>query len=170
MVRLTLLLFFFMVNLSSSFLNRAPSIRLSSATQLFLNSAADKVGGLLIRTLVSSPPQLPLTRYITTPAHPSPVFALQPVVRFIGSLDDFNDVVASGSTDGIVVIKFYASFCRACKTMAPKFRHLASNYKDEPMQFAEIELMVSRRCYHSGSVRKLRFTRCPSPTGKSRPL
>jgi len=110
MARLTLFLFFFMVNLSSIFLSRSPAaIRQSSATRLFFNSAADK-----------------------------------PVVRPIESLDGFNKVLASGSTDGIVVIKFYASFCRACKTMAPKFRQLASNYKDVPIHFAEIELMANR--------------------------
>ena len=56
-------------------------------------------------------------------------------------MEDFNEILAAEK--GIVVIKFYASFCRACKTMAPKFRQLASHHDQEAMTFAQIELLVS---------------------------
>ena len=66
---------------------------------------------------------------------------MQELVHSIESLENFNEVLAAEK--GIVVIKFYASFCRACKTMAPKFRQLASHHDQEAMTFAQIELLVS---------------------------
>ena len=35
------------------------------------------------------------------------------------------------ANDGIVAIKFYASWCRACKTIAPRFERLGKEFDGE---------------------------------------
>jgi len=78
-------------------------------------------------------------------------------VQSIENYEDFDRMLAS--QDGVVVIKFYASFCRACKSMSPKFRQLASQHQDDaiPMTFAEMELLANK-----GLCKELGVKRVPS--------
>ena len=55
----------------------------------------------------------------------------------LDTADDYHALVAKAQAENrMVVIKFYASWCRACKAMAPKFTRLADDWPE--IEFYEI--------------------------------
>ena len=55
----------------------------------------------------------------------------------IDTREDYEALVAAATAENrVVVIKFYASWCRACKAMAPKFARLVDDWPE--IEFHEI--------------------------------
>ena len=88
-------------------------------------------------------------------------------VTSVESLEDYNALLAQSSeSNNIVVIKFHASFCRACKAMAPKFRQLAKQYESKPIQFAEVELFGNRDLCKALGIKRVPSVHFYSDTNK----
>lgn len=73
-------------------------------TRLFSSTA----GSQLVNASVPSPPALAEVRSITSDA-------------------EFLDAMERGKDD-LIVVKFYASWCRACKALGPKYKKVAGEY------------------------------------------
>ena len=68
--------------------------------------------------------------------HRSCVLSARDIER-IEDTDSYHALIADATEQNrIVVIKFYASWCRACKAMAPKFVRTAEDWPD--IEFHEI--------------------------------
>jgi thiol-disulfide isomerase/thioredoxin len=79
--------------------------------------------------------------------------APQPTCRDIEPIADteaYNKLVDSAKRENrIIVIKFYAGWCRACKAMAPKFERVAEDFPD--IEFHEI-LFEENKCVCAGAT------------------
>ncbi|KAG8457278.1 hypothetical protein KFE25_011952 [Diacronema lutheri] len=63
------------------------------------------------------------------------------VVRLNGA-DDFNAAFDVGSDEQLVVVKYYASWCRACKALGPKVEKIARNHPN--VRFYELEFEANK--------------------------
>lgn len=70
-----------------------------------------------------------------------------PNVRVVRTLAEYKEVVGD-ETDKLVVVRFYATWCKACKAMAPLFYRLASTYKDTV--FVEVPVTDKNAALHQG--------------------
>ena len=78
----------------------------------------------------------------------------KPLVEPLHSNEAFLETLSQHRTE-VVVVKFYAGFCKACKTMAPKFRQLATQYEQKGFHFAEIEFMANKDLCRTLGIKKL---------------
>mmetsp|Transcript_20341 Transcript_20341/g.30252 ORF Transcript_20341/g.30252 Transcript_20341/m.30252 type:complete len:240 (-) Transcript_20341:189-908(-) len=69
-------------------------------------------------------------------------------VEEIVTLHDYKDYVVD-ETDRIVVVRFYASWCRSCKMTAPAFFQLASKLEPD-VKFAQVPLTRETAHIHQG--------------------
>jgi len=97
---------------------------------------------------------------------------LEPVVSLSG-VADYNNALAC-SKDRVVVIKFYAPWCRSCKAMEPKVKRLAREFPQ--MLFCELDFQQNQdlcrdigvksipafHFYHSDNGRVEDFTAGPA--------
>ena len=61
---------------------------------------------------------------------------------------------AKATSDSLVVVKFFASWCRACKTIEPKFKRLANDFKGTGT-FYEVEFSANKDLCKSLDIKKL---------------
>jgi len=70
-----------------------------------------------------------------------------PNVMVIDTLEEYKTVVGD-EKDRLVVVRFYATWCKACKAMAPLFYRLASTYED--CVFVEVPVTDRNSALHQG--------------------
>lgn len=75
-------------------------------------------------------------------------------VLAIHSDEDFLAAMAESKNEVLVVVKFYASWCRACKTIEPRFKRLAVEFHDLA-KFYEIEFSENKELCRRLGVKKL---------------
>lgn len=80
--------------------------------------------------------------------------AVSKAVTPIRSDDEFTSAMAEAKNDVLVVVKFYASWCRACKTIEPRFRRLATEFHDSA-HFYEVEFGENKELCRSLEIKKL---------------
>lgn len=68
-------------------------------------------------------------------------------VLTVDSLEEYRRVVGE-ENDKIVVVRFYASWCKACKAMAPLFYRLASLHPD--VKFVDVPVSEQNANLHQG--------------------
>jgi len=95
----------------------------------------------------------------------------KPLITSLTGRDAFTGILAE-HPDKIVVVKFYAGFCKACKAMSPKFKQVAQQYATEQEMgvdaksgepstraqdfvFSEIEFMANRELCKSLGIKRL---------------
>mmetsp|Transcript_19141 Transcript_19141/g.27227 ORF Transcript_19141/g.27227 Transcript_19141/m.27227 type:complete len:245 (-) Transcript_19141:83-817(-) len=70
-------------------------------------------------------------------------------IRVVHTLQEFKDVVAS-EKEKIVVVRWYASYCRSCKAIQPFFYRLAEKHREENVSFVEIPITEKNSILHQG--------------------
>lgn len=81
---------------------------------------------------------------------PSPMKTPRPnYISVVHSLQEFKDVVAA-EKERIVVVRWYASYCRSCKAIQPYFYRLAEKYREEKVLFVEIPISEKNAVLHQG--------------------
>merc|ERR1711939_1297799 len=74
----------------------------------------------------------------------------------IDTTEDYHALIEEATAaNRIVVIKHYASWCRACKAMAPKFTRLAEDWSD--VEFYEILFDNNKKLCKSLGIKILPF-------------
>jgi thiol-disulfide isomerase/thioredoxin len=71
-----------------------------------------------------------------------------PVITEVKTLQEYKAVVAD-ERQKIVVVRFYAPWCRACRAVAAPFRHLAQKYRGS-VKFVEVPLTPDNAVLHQG--------------------
>jgi thiol-disulfide isomerase/thioredoxin len=80
------------------------------------------------------------------------------------TLEDFKKVVG-GKKDQIVVVRWYAPWCKACKAIAPSFYRLAATFPDAI--FVDVPVTPENANLHQGlGVPSLPYGHIYHPTGK----
>mmetsp|Transcript_1046 Transcript_1046/g.3113 ORF Transcript_1046/g.3113 Transcript_1046/m.3113 type:complete len:175 (+) Transcript_1046:144-668(+) len=87
-------------------------------------------------------------------ATPRPLKSSDKMVKPIVDEDSFLAAMAQSAGDRVVAIKFYASWCRACKSIAPRFERLARDYDGEAA-FFEIEFASNKDLCRRLEIKKL---------------
>ena len=72
-----------------------------------------------------------------------------PTVQMVDNLDDYKKVVADES-DRIVVVRFFAPWCKSCKAAHPHFKKMASEYSRYDVKFVEVPLTKETAYIHEG--------------------
>jgi len=72
---------------------------------------------------------------------------LPPNVKTVRTLDEYKKVVA-GEKDRIVVVRFFATWCKACKAITPAFFRLANKFSD--VSFIEVPVTEETADLHQG--------------------
>lgn len=67
----------------------------------------------------------------------------------VHSPEEFKHVVA-GEKEKIVVVRWYASYCRSCKAIQPYFYRLAEKYREEKVLFVEVPISEKNAILHQG--------------------
>jgi len=67
--------------------------------------------------------------------------------QIIDTLDDYKKVVGGNNKD-IIVVRFYASWCKACKAIAPSYHRLALTYPH--VTFVDVPATSSNANLHQG--------------------
>jgi len=89
----------------------------------------------------------------SAPFRAAPPRELQPTMS-IEALDKYNwDQLEE--FDGLSVVKFYAPWCRTCRTIAPAYKTFAAKLKDENVRFFEVNFAKSKELSLSERVFKL---------------
>lgn len=86
----------------------------------------------------------------TTQAPPPASIAVVP----IRTDEDFLAAMAESKNDVLVVVKFYASWCRACKTIEPRFKRLAIEFHDTAC-FYQVEFTENKELCRRLGIKKL---------------
>jgi thiol-disulfide isomerase/thioredoxin len=73
----------------------------------------------------------------------------RPLITEVKSLQDYKAVVAD-EKDAMVVVRFYASWCRACRAVAAPYRQLATKYRGQNVKFVEVPLTPENAVLHQG--------------------
>ena len=92
---------------------------------------------------------------------------IKPNVTIINGLDEFLEFVAE-SDDRIVVVEFYAAWCKSCHKFGVKYKKLASSYGDKindagevvekgQVRFAQVEYGANVRLCKTFGIKKLPF-------------
>jgi len=68
-------------------------------------------------------------------------------VKVVHTLEDYKMAVGD-EQDKLVVVRFYATWCKACRAVAPYFYKLAQTYKD--IQFVEVPVTDKNANLHQG--------------------
>ncbi|KAJ1455028.1 thioredoxin-like protein [Pelagophyceae sp. CCMP2097] len=73
----------------------------------------------------------------------------------IKSESELEDAWAQGkAADKIVAVKYYATWCKACKTIEPRFRRMADEYTDAGT-FYQVEFTANKELCRRMDVQKL---------------
>lgn len=74
-----------------------------------------------------------------------------PNIHLVETLQEYKDVVAT-ETEKIVVVRFYAEWCKACKAIRPSYNRIANVYNKEniPVKFVEVPLTKENAFLHQG--------------------
>lgn len=100
-----------------------------------------------------------------------------PKITQVQGLEEFLDLVAE-LDDRVLVIEFYASWCKSCHKFGAKFRHLANTYADKvdvngdvlergTVRFAMVEYGANVRLCKSFGIKKLPYVHMyKAPIGK----
>mmetsp|Transcript_21916 Transcript_21916/g.27638 ORF Transcript_21916/g.27638 Transcript_21916/m.27638 type:complete len:238 (-) Transcript_21916:66-779(-) len=62
-----------------------------------------------------------------------------PKVQLVDDIHDYKDVVVD-EKEQIVVVRFFASWCRSCKASKPMFNKLVGTFSDSSVKFVEVPL------------------------------
>jgi len=65
----------------------------------------------------------------------------------VNSLEEYRDAIQS-YRDRLVVVRFYATWCKACKAVQPSYYRLANTYKD--VMFLEVPVTDQNASLHQG--------------------
>ena len=86
-----------------------------------------------------------------------------PHVLSIETLSDFQTVVGE-EKDRLVVVRFHATYCRACKAVTPLYHHLARQHSDL-VQFVDVPVTQANAVLHRGmGVPSLPYVHLYHPT------
>lgn len=94
---------------------------------------------------------------------PIPNRKIPPNLMKIETLQEYKNIVG-GNTDKLVVVRFYAPWCKACKAIAPAFYRLAATYTNAI--FIDVPVTPENANLHQGlGVTSLPFGHIYHPTG-----
>ena len=100
-------------------------------------------------------------RHAAVPRRPATSLYAKPLARkqsshvpAIVDEDTFLAAMSKSAGDKVVAIKFYAGWCRACKTIAPRFERLAKEFGEEAA-FYEIEFSANKDLCRRLDIKKL---------------
>ncbi len=62
-----------------------------------------------------------------------------PKVQMVDNIHDYKDIVVD-EKEQIVVVRFFASWCRSCKASKPMFSKLVRTFSDSSVKFVEVPL------------------------------
>lgn len=131
---------------------RARRLRPSTMTVLTFKLAAAVCLGL---TASFAPPSLPRhRRYAPVLQAKSQTTSKKMVVPIDGD-EAFLAAMQYCTDDRLVAVKFYASWCRACKSIAPRFERLAKEFAGDEVQFFEIEFAANKELCRRLNIKKL---------------
>jgi len=83
--------------------------------------------------------------------------------RVVKTLDEYKNMI-NGNKDQIIVVRFYAPWCKACKAIAPSFYRLTSKHKNA--LFVDVPVEPDNANLHQGlGVPSLPFGHIYHPTG-----
>ena len=97
-------------------------------------------------------PTLTVQKAATLPAPLRRRTADQSRVVPIQNEDDFNKAMKLAESE-LVVIKYFASWCKACKTIEPKFKRLSAEFKEAT--FYEVEFGANKDLVKNLQIKKL---------------
>ena len=87
----------------------------------------------------------------------------QNVIQQVLTMEDYKTVVVD-EDHAMVVVRFYAPWCKACRAVEPKFRQLAQEYSPS-IKFVEVPLTRQNAFLHQGlGIPKLPFAHIYHPT------
>lgn len=72
-----------------------------------------------------------------------------PKVHLVDNIHDYKDIVADEKHQ-IVVVRFFASWCRSCKATKPLFSKLVKTFSDSSVKFVEVPLTKETQYLHEG--------------------
>lgn len=70
-------------------------------------------------------------------------------VKRVSTLEDYKKHVVD-VTNKIVVVRFYASWCRSCKAAAPSFYRMVGKHSPDDVTFVEVPLLRENAFLHEG--------------------
>ncbi|CAM9126200.1 unnamed protein product [Discosporangium mesarthrocarpum] len=116
----------------------------------------------MVRASHSAPPNLPATTIPWESPSASDAWsnpASSDNVKVIKGEDDFKRLLADSSDTSILVVKFHAVFCRACKAIHRRFDRTAAEFSDignaSTVQFAAVEFDSNRALCQKLGIRTL---------------
>ena len=131
---------------------RAPAAPFDAMAVLTFKLAAAVCLGL---TASFAPPSLPRhRRYAPVLQAKSQTTSKKMVVPIDGD-EAFLAAMQYCTDDRLVAVKFYASWCRACKSIAPRFERLAKEFAGDEVQFFEIEFAANKELCRRLNIKKL---------------
>jgi thiol-disulfide isomerase/thioredoxin len=86
---------------------------------------------------------------LSSPSTSSSHTQARPLITEVKSLQDYKAIVAD-EKDAMVVVRFYASWCRACRAVAAPYRQLATKYRGQNVKFVEVPLTPENAVLHQG--------------------
>jgi len=77
--------------------------------------------------------------------------AREEIVQTVSTLEEYKEAVAD-ETEKIVVVRFYASWCKACHAIKPEYYRLAKQLKEQGtnIKFVEVPLTQDNAFLHQG--------------------
>ena len=72
-----------------------------------------------------------------------------PPVQNVDTLEDYKNIVVD-EQDAIVVVRFFAPWCKSCKAAHPLFKKMASEHSSSPVKFVEVPLTKDTAYIHEG--------------------
>eukprot|EP00545_Synedropsis_sp_CCMP1620_P010131 CAMPEP_0119007998 /NCGR_PEP_ID=MMETSP1176-20130426/3387_1 /TAXON_ID=265551 /ORGANISM="Synedropsis recta cf, Strain CCMP1620" /LENGTH=181 /DNA_ID=CAMNT_0006960245 /DNA_START=411 /DNA_END=956 /DNA_ORIENTATION=+ len=75
---------------------------------------------------------------------------MHPLITEVSTLEDYKAEVVD-CEEQIVVVKFYSTWCRSCKAMAPLYKKLANSLSDNPnIKFVQVPVTQHNTLLHQG--------------------
>lgn len=73
-----------------------------------------------------------------------------PLITEVSTLEDYKKEVVD-CDEQIVVVKFFSTWCRSCKAMAPLYKKLANSQSDNPnIKFVQVPVTQKNALLHQG--------------------
>ncbi|CAM9480581.1 unnamed protein product [Phaeothamnion confervicola] len=113
---------------------------------------------------VTLPPQSPgfegdLERRRQVPGSGERLTSAAPPIQRVSETEDFLQLLGEAAANGeVVVVKYYARFCRACKAIAPRYERLALQYAGTNLKFVEVEFEASKPLCKAMGIKSLPHT------------
>ena len=103
---------------------------------------------------------------ITSTAPSVPIQTKEPLkIWTVDDIQGYKEVVADES-DKIVVVRFYAPWCRACRAIQSAYRSLPKHYDPDQIKFVEVPVTKDNTYLHRGlGVPSLPYGHIYHPTG-----